>query len=216
MTDHISIMLADDHPVVRSGLKVSIEQDPRLRVVAEAADGEAALARIQQVQPQVSILDIDMPRLDGLAVARELQKLCLKTHIIFLTLHKDEDLFRAAMELGAKGYLVKDSAMQEIVSAVHAVTSGRLYLSSTIATHLLHPPALKAREADSALTAHLTPMERRIVRSIAEGKSSKEIGADLSVHYRTVENHRTNMCRKLGIEGAHALLRFAVQHKEEL
>jgi DNA-binding NarL/FixJ family response regulator len=174
-----------------------------------------ALALIKKYHPHVAVLDIDMPKLDGLGVAREIARQKLDAKIIFLTFHADEDLFRSAMSLGSKGYILKDSASQEIVAGVRAVASGRPYISSAITEKLLHP-----REASpqNTLTANLTPTERRIMRLIADGKSSKEIGAELSIHYRTVENHRTNMCRKLNLEGegANALLRFALQNKSLL
>ncbi len=154
-----------------------------------------------------------MPKLDGFGVARKMMELHLKTRIIFLTLHKDEDYFRAAMEAGGKGYLLKDSASQEIVTGIREVSEGRLYISPAMATHLLKGKQVPASPAVESVNAQLTATERRILSLIAEGQSSKEIGSQLSIHYRTVENHRTNMCRKLGIEGANALLRFALQHK---
>jgi DNA-binding NarL/FixJ family response regulator len=213
MPNEISIVLADDHPVVRKGLKLSIEEDSRLKVVAEAGDGEAALALIKELSPQLAILDIDMPKLSGLDVARQVAKLGLATRIIFLSFHRDEDFFRDAMETGGKGYLLKDSATEEIVTAVHTVAGGQVFMSSAITLQLLQGNGAVSQTKDDSLIRDLTPSERRILLLIADGLSSKEIGSELSIHYRTVENHRTNICRKLGIEGANALLRFAVQHK---
>jgi len=211
----IRILIADDHPIVRKGLRLSVEEDSGLKVVGEAADGQAALDLIRKLRPQIAVLDIDMPKLDGLAVAREIARQKLETRIIFLTFHADEELFRSAMELGSKGYILKDSASQEIVAGVRAVASGRPYISSAITEKLLHPQKTPPQDT---LTANLTPTERRIMRLIADGKTSKEIGAELSIHYRTVENHRTNICRKLNLEGegANALLRFALQNKGSL
>jgi DNA-binding NarL/FixJ family response regulator len=185
-------------------------------VIAEAADGEAALALIQKVRPHLAILDIDMPKSTGLQVAAEIKRLQLNTKVIFLSFHKDEQMVRAALDAGGNGYLLKDSAMQEIVAAVQTVMSGQVYVSSAIALQLLQGGDASKRDDENSLTRSLTPSERRILLLIADGLSSKEIGATLSVHYRTIENHRTNICRKLGIEGANALLRFAVQHKGDL
>jgi DNA-binding NarL/FixJ family response regulator len=213
MPNEISIVLADDHPVVRKGLRLSIEEDSRLKVVAEAGDGEAALALIKELNPQLAILDIDMPRLSGLDVARQVAKLGLATRVIFLSFHRDEHFFRDAMETGGKGYLLKDGATEEIVTAVHTVAGGQVYMSSAITLQLLQGSGGGSHAKDDSLIRDLTPSERRILLLIADGLSSKEIGSELSIHYRTVENHRTNICRKLGIEGANALLRFAVQHK---
>ena len=216
VADEIRILLADDHPVVRRGLKTSIEEDPSLKVIAEAGDGVEALDLIRKHKPQLAILDIDMPRLDGLGVAKEVRRLQLDTQMIFLSFHQDEDIVRAVLSAGGKGYLVKDSAMQEIVVAVRTVVSGKTYVSSTIAVQLLAGPDSSGESSQNSLIRDLTASERRILQLIAEGLSSKEIGNELSIHYRTVENHRTNICRKLKIEGANALLRFAVQHKGKL
>jgi DNA-binding NarL/FixJ family response regulator len=211
--DQIRVLIADDHPIVRKGLRATLEEDEGLAVVAEAGDGETALALLQKMLPEVAVLDIDMPRLDGFAVAREIQRLKLKTSVIFLTLHCEEDLFRAAIEIGGRGYLLKDSAMLEIAVGVRAVAAGQLYLSSALTPYLVQRPAPAAAAPRSTLTSRLTPTESRILQLIAEGKSSKDIGAEISIHYRTVENHRTNICRKLSIDGANALLRFALQNK---
>lgn len=215
MDEEVRILIADDHPIVRKGLRLSIEEDPGLKVVGEASDGEMALSLIRKLRPQIAVLDIDMPKLDGLGVAREIARQKLDTKVIFLTFHADEDLFRGAMSLGSKGYILKDSASQEIVAGVRAVVSGRPYISSAITEKLLHP---QQTPPQNSITGKLTPTERRIMRLIADGKSSKEIGAELSIHYRTVENHRTNICRKLNLEGegANALLRFALQNKTTL
>jgi DNA-binding NarL/FixJ family response regulator len=214
--DEIRILIADDHPIVRKGLRLSIEEDPGLTVIGEAADGETALAMIKKLKPDVAVLDIDMPKMDGLAVGRELAMQKLKTEIIFLTFHSDEDLFRAAIEIGGKGYILKDSASQEIVAGVRAVAAGRPYLSSAITAQMLQKKETPTTKPCEELTSRLTPTERRIMHLIAQGKSSKDIGAELSIHYRTVENHRTNICRKFEIEGegANALLRFALQNKD--
>jgi DNA-binding NarL/FixJ family response regulator len=216
MADEIRILLADDHPVVRRGLKTSIEEDLSLKVIAEAGDGVEALDLIRKHKPQLAIIDIDMPRLDGLGVAKEVRRLQLDTQMIFLSFHQDEDIVRAVLSAGGKGYLVKDSAMQEIVVAIKTVVSGKTYVSSTIAVQLLAGPDSSGESSQNPLIRDLTASERRILQLIAEGMSSKEIGNELSIHYRTVENHRTNICRKLKIEGANALLRFAVQNKGKL
>jgi DNA-binding NarL/FixJ family response regulator len=216
VADEIRILLADDYPVVRKGLKTSIEEEPSLKVIAEAGDGEKALELIRELRPQLAILDIDMPKLDGLAVAKEITRLKLETDVVFLSFHKDEDIFRAALAAGGKGYLLKDSAMQEIVVAVQTVVAGRIYISGAISIQLLHGSDSAGTASEDSIIRNLTASEKRIVKLIAEGLSSKEIGNQLSIHYRTVENHRTNICRKLNIEGANALLRFAVQNKENL
>jgi len=218
MTEEIRVLLADDHPTMRKGLRLSLEEDPGLKIVGEASDGEAALAMIRQLHPQIAILDIDMPKLNGLAVARALAKDHSETEVIFLTLHADEHLFREAIDLGSKGYILKDSATEEIVAGTRAVAAGQPYLSPAVTAYLLRNSERGGGSRERKLTDRLTPTERRIMKLIAAGKTSKEIGAEFSIHYRTVENHRTNICRKLELEGegANALLRFSLQHKVHL
>ena len=212
------ILIADDHPLMRKGLRMSIEEDSALKVVGEAADGEEALAQIEKLHPDIVVLDIEMPKLDGIGVAKEAHRRGLDVKIIYLTLHVDDELFGTAIELGSKGYILKDSAVQEIVVGLRAVAAGRPYFSSAITAQVLDRRKAKASSAKEALTDQLTPTERRIMQLIATGKTSKEIGQELSIHYRTVENHRTNICRKLELEGegANALLRFALQNKKAL
>ena len=219
MSDVIRILIADDHPIVRGGLRMAVEEDAGLVIVAEAADGETALDLIEKLLPQIAVLDVDMPKLDGFGVAREIRKRQLPVETIFLTMHAQEDLLRAALDLGAKGYILKDSALLEIVAAVRAVAAGQPYLNSTLTARLLQrqsPLTAAGNEREKSPLNRLTPSERRILQLIAADKSSKEIGAELSIHYRTVENHRTNICRKLGLEGANGLLRFALQNKHSL
>jgi len=212
----IRILIADDHPLMRRGLRMSVEDEEGLQVIAEAADGESALAQIEQLRPDIALLDIDMPKLNGLNVAKQISERKLSTKIIFLTFHSSEDLFRTALSLGVLGYILKDSAVQEVVAGIRAVSEGRPYLSSAITAGLLQP-GNKPKEPEPLISS-LTPSEHRIMKLIALGKTSKEIGAELSIHYRTVENHRTNISRKLSLdgEGANALLRFALQNKTSL
>jgi DNA-binding NarL/FixJ family response regulator len=223
MSDEIRILIADDHPIVRKGLRTVVQEDAGLTVVGEAADGEAALALIDSLRPRVAVLDLDMPKLDGLAVAREIHQRHLPMETIILTMHAQEDLLRAALDVGVKGYILKDSALLEIVIAVRTVAAGMPYLNSTLTARLLQRQPIRSGMADRTsgaveppLVDRLTPAERQIVKLIAADKSSKDIGAELSIHYRTVENHRTSICRKLGLEGANALLRFALQNKRNL
>jgi DNA-binding NarL/FixJ family response regulator len=208
--------MADDHPIVRKGLRLSIEEFDGIDVVAEAGDGKAALEQIRRLTPDIAILDVDMPKLDGLEVAREVRNLALDTRIIFLTLHTEVDFFHAAFDAGGKGYILKDSGSEDIVAGIRAVSSGQMYVSPGMTHHLLNERNAKSQPAKRHGLELLTASERNIMKLIAEGKSSKEIGDKIGIHYRTVENHRTNICRKLEIEGANALLRFTLQHKDEI
>jgi DNA-binding NarL/FixJ family response regulator len=217
MDPKIRIVIADDHPVLRSGLVHIIESDPMLKVVAESGDGNAALAEIEALKPDIAVLDADMPKLDGLGTLREIRRRNLPVEVVFLTIHDQEDLFHAVIDLGAKGYILKDSAVTEIVKGLRAVAAGQRYWSDAMTAHLL----VRRNRAQAFARTHptlndLTPSERRILRMIADGKSSKDIAAELFIHYRTVENHRTSMCGKLDLHGPNTLIRFALQHKSEL
>jgi len=217
MSAETRVLIADDHPLVRRGLRQVIDSSPDFRVVAEAEDGELAIAQVEALRPHVVILDVDMPKMDGLAAAREIGRRRLPVNIMFLTIHADEDCFNAAMDLGSKAYILKESAVSEILQGLRAITSGQYYVSSALTSHLLS----RRGKVQSLAGRHpglneLTRAESRVLLAIAEGKSSKQIGAELFIHFRTVENHRTNICQKLGLRGPNSLFKFALQHKSQL
>ncbi len=207
----IHILIADDHPIFRQGLKLVIELDPSLKVVAEAANGRDALAKIKTLQPHIALLDVDMPLGDGFEIARELRQKQPVVKIVFLTFYKDEMHLGRALELGADGYLVKDSAASEIVECIKTVFAGSSYVSPVLATY-----AFKPRGAEDPLFSALTGTERRVLAKLAEFKTSKQIALELGVSVRTIENHRANICEKLDLQGTHALVRFALQHLKRL
>ena len=217
MSNEITIILADDHPIVRKGLREVIEEDKRLRVVAEANNGCEAVEAIEKFSPQVTILDIDMPVMNGFETAREIKRRKLKTEIIFLTMHRDEDLFNEAIDLGAKGFVLKDSALIDIIECVKAVAASEHYASHALTKFLINRSrrALGLTERQPTVN-DLTPTERRILKLIAENMTSKEIGEEIFISPRTVEKHRQNICQKLNLQGSHSLFKFAVQHKSEL
>ena len=217
MTAEIRLVIADDHPLLRAGLRQVIESDARLKVLAEADDGETALGQIETHRPEVAVLDIEMPRLSGFEVLRALRERALAVEVVFLTMYKDEDMFNEALDLGARGYVLKDSATTDIINCIRTVAAGRHYISPTISSFLLNRAAhsaalIKAKPSLNDLTA----AERRVLKLIAENKTSKQIAAELSVSYRTVENHRANICQKLELHGSHSLLKFAFDHKSQL
>lgn len=210
MSKEIRVLIADDHPIFRSGLKMVIEADRMLKVVAEAEDGESALAAIRKLQADVAVLDIDMPAPDGFTVARQVLEERLPVEIIFLTMHKERTLFDAALDAGVKGFVVKDGAATEIVGCIKAVAAGQSFFSPTLSGHLL-----TKREQTSQLD-NLTSSERRVLLLVAESMSNKQIAEKMFISVRTVEHHRSNICAKLGLSGKNALLTFALTHKSAL
>jgi DNA-binding NarL/FixJ family response regulator len=217
MRPGITVLIADDHPIFRTGLRQVIETDPDVRVVAEAGDGDEALAIIQSVGPDVAVLDIDMPGRDGLDVARALRDRRSATRVIFLTLHTDAWFLNAALDAGVQGYVAKESAATEIAGAIRSVHSGQQYVSPVLSSLLIN----RSRRADAlakelpALDA-LTPTEMKVLKLVAEIRTTKEIANALCMSPRTVEHHRTSIATKLELHGSHALTRFAVKHQTAL
>jgi DNA-binding NarL/FixJ family response regulator len=217
MSSHITLVLADDHPLFRKGLREVIESDPAIQIVGEAGDGATALTLIRRHTPTIAILDVDMPRLGGLAVAREIQQQQLETDVVFLTMYKEEDLFNEAMDVGARAYVLKDSAVDDILNAIHTVADGKYYISPALSDLLVKRSARAEKLLRHTPSLEdLTPAELRVLRLVAGNKTSKEIADVLSISYKTVENHRTNIGAKLHLRGSHSLLKFALENKATL
>ena len=214
MVSETRIIIADDHPIFRRGLRQVIEDDASLKVVGEAENGLAALALIAELEPDVAIVDGHMPEMGGLEFARAARAKALAVKIVFLTMYKDEAMFNAAMDEGVKGYVLKDNAVSDIVACIKSVVDGRPFITPSL-TQFLLDRGTRPKPPDSIIGS-LTKTERRILRLIADEKTSKEIGELLFIHSRTVDNHRTNICTKLDIHGSNALLRFALTHRSEL
>lgn len=213
----IHLLIADDHPLLRAGLRQVIASDPQLQIVAEAADGATALSLLATHQLDVAVLDIEMPQLTGFALLRKLRARRIPTAVVFLTMYHDEEMFNEALDLGALGYVLKDSATTDIIGAIRAAASGQPYISPTISAFLFNRATRATNFVQQVPSLHeLTPTERRVLKLIAENMTSKEIAAELFISYRTVENHRANICQKLDLKGSHSLLKFAFDHKANL
>lgn len=213
----VKLLIVDDHPLFRRGLREVIEENPRFRVVGEASDGEAAMRMIAELKPGIAVVDIDMPRLSGLELVRALQKLKSPVTFVFLTMYDEEEMFNAAMDLGVKAYVVKESAADDILTALEKVDQGETFISPSISeigkrrTSRVQQLLLSKPQLED-----LTSAERRILKFIAEDRTSKEIADLLKISVKTVENHRLNICHKLNLHGSHSLLKFAFELKAHL
>jgi DNA-binding NarL/FixJ family response regulator len=217
MSSPIKVLLADDHPVYRDGLRQILAADKAFVLVHETNNGTDALAQARKLKPDVLLLDVDMPGGGGLEVARARQRESLPCEIVFLTMYAEEDMFREAMDLGAKGYVLKDSAAADIRQAIHTVAAGRHYISPSLSGFLVSRDARaqELRKKTPELET-LTPAERRVLKLIASDKTSKEIADELGLSPRTVDNHRANICAKLSLSGSHSLLKFAFENRSKL
>ncbi len=217
MPGRITVLIVDDHPLFRNGLRQVIQNDARFELVGEASEGIAAWAAIQAKKPDVAVLDVNLPGLTGLEIARKIHEKKLRTRAIMLTMLKEEDLINRALDLGVNGFVLKENAVEDIVSAIVAVADGGHYLSHAVSGFLV-----RRRNRAAALASHkpglddLTKAERRILKLIAEKKTSREIGAELFISPRTVEAHRANICTKLDLHGSHSLLQFALENRSSL
>ncbi len=217
MDNKIKIIIADDHPVFRSGLKMVISNDKSLEIIAEAENGNQALNLIKEHEPDVAVLDVNMPEFSGFDVVRKLQESSSATEIIILTMHKDEAMFNSAMDLGVKGYLLKESAIEDIVAGINAVAKGENFINSSLSTYLFNRSRRNANLVESKPTINdLTPTQLKILRLISQEKTSQEIADELFISIRTVQRHRENICEKLDLHGSNALLKFALSNKENL
>lgn len=217
MNENINILIADDHPIFRSGLRQILDAAAGLQVVAEASDGIEAMEQLQRVAPQVAILDVNMPHKDGFELAREINEQQLPVELVFLTMYKEERFFNAAIDLGVKGYLLKDSAVTEVIHCIKTVAAGENFISSALSTYLVNRTRRGADlRSETPELNELTTAERRVLKFLAEGKNSPQIAAELNLSVRTIQHHRANIADKLDLKGSNALLQFALRYLSEL
>jgi DNA-binding NarL/FixJ family response regulator len=213
----IRVVIVDDHPLFRQGLLQAISADDRFDVVGEAAAGHQATQLIRELEPDIAVLDINLPDIPGLEVARILRDAGVGTKLVFLTMLKDEKIFDRAMSLGASGFLLKESPVTEIINCLVSVTANLPYVSQALLGFLLN-----RHDRSERLVARvpglndLTVAERRILKRVGEKKSTKEIAQELKVSPRTVETHRANICAKLELKGGNSLLQFALENRDSL
>ena len=212
-TGMIAVLLADDHAVVRDGLRAILEAQPGIQVTGDAANGREAVRRVARLCPDVVVMDIAMPELNGIEAAREITQVCPSTRVVILSMHSTTEHVFRALEAGACGYLLKESAGAEVVNAVRAVHGGQRYLSQKISDRLIddYVTQRKAGEPESPL-ARLSPREREVLQLVVEGKSNAEIADSLTLSVKTVETYRSRLRQKLSISDLPGLVKFAIQH----
>jgi DNA-binding NarL/FixJ family response regulator len=217
MTKALRILLADDHDIVRSGLRALIEPRSDWKIVAEAKNGRDAVLQAKRTKPDVIILDLTMPLLDGLAATRQIVKIMPQAKVLILTMHDTESSTQAILEAGARGYVLKSDAGLELISAIDALSRGRTYFTSKLTQHLLDEFLRKdealPKEPSRSKDPHLTAQQIEILKLLAEGKSTPKIAAILKLKLKTAEGHRAHMMRILGCQSLADLIRYAVRNR---
>ena len=212
MGNRYRVILADDHVLVRHGLRLILEENPNLEIAAEVGDGLELLSVLQKINPDLIILDVSMPNLRGIEAIPEIRRIRPNAKVLMLTMHKEEDYLYQAISAGANGYLLKEDAEKELFSAIEHIKNGKIYISPGLADQSMQNWARMRRgEDDAQHVESLTVREREILKLIAEGKSNKEIGDLLFISVRTVERHRANMMSKLNIRKTAELVQYALR-----
>ena len=216
MKQNIKILIADDHPLMLKGLVMLFEEE-NCCLIEQAVNGEDAYKKLASDNFDIAILDIEMPKISGLEIARKIAGEKIDTKIIFLTMYKDEDIFNEAMDTGAKGFVLKENAVEDILDCIKEIMKGGYYISPLISEYLIKRGAkINNLKLNSPSIGLLTISERKILKLISENKTSKEIAEELFISPKTVENHRNNISKKLNLHGSHSLVKFAIQNKKLL
>jgi DNA-binding NarL/FixJ family response regulator len=214
MSSIVKILLADDHPIFREGLRKIIQQEKSFMVIDCSGDGNQALEIIRKNKPDVAVLDISMPGLTGLKIAKVIADENLPTLPIILTMYNDEEYLDEAMENDVKGYLLKETTTNEIIDCIKTVLQGGFYISKELTDYIIKNKKNKSSKNEILKQLEkLTPSERQILKLISENKTSAQIAKELFVSFRTIQNHRTNISHKLNLAGYNKLLLFALEHR---
>ena len=210
----VHILLADDHEVVRKGLRALLEAQPGWKVIAEATDGRDAVEKAKELHPDVAIVDIGMPCLNGLEATRQIVKKAPRTRVLVLTMHDTNPLIQQVVKAGARGYVLKSDVASDLVAAVDALCHDQTFFTSKVSQIILDRYVGKSEDAENSpdVDSPLTPREREVVQLLAEGKSSKEVASVLGISVKTAETHRINLMRKLDCHSVAEVVRYAVRN----
>jgi two-component system response regulator NreC len=209
----IRVLIAEDHSIVRDGLRLLLESQPDFEVVAEAANGREAVARAQEARPDVIIMDISMPEISGLEATRLIKADWPQTQVLILTMYESDEYFFRALEAGASGYVLKKAATQDLITAARAVARGEAFLYPSVAKKLIGDYLRRMQSgAEPAGLGSLSEREREILRLIADGLSNQQIGEQLAISVSTVQTHRAHILDKLDLKTTAGLIKYAVQH----
>ncbi|MBI2868338.1 MAG: response regulator transcription factor [Chloroflexi bacterium] len=207
----LRILIADDHAIVRDGLRSVLEDEPDLEVVGEAVSGEEAVRKVAELNPDIALMDITMPVMDGLEATRRIKQDNKNTQILILTMHESDNYFFEVLEAGAAGYFVKGGSCRDLVSAIHAVSRGEMYISPAMTSKLLQRRLRHARSSQDDSYDRLTSRERQILKMVAEGKTSQDIAELLFLSVATVQSHRAHIIAKLGLRSRAEMVKYAIK-----
>ncbi len=211
MSDPITVIIADDHTIVRSGVNMLLSSEPDITVIGEAVDGEAAIRLSQELKPDVVLMDIGMPGINGMQATREIKSKLPETNVLVLTMHRSEEYFFQMLEAGASGYVLKGAETNELINAVRVVARGDVFLYPSMARRLV-AEYLSQTGSDPSEGGKLTDREREILQLIAQGFTNKEIAERLVLSPSTIHSHRTNLMHKLNLSSRHELVQYARTH----
>ena len=209
MADKVRVLLADDHTIVRAGVRLLVEAEPDMEVVGEALNGTEAVKLAESLRPDVVLMDIAMPDLNGLEATRQIKGRFPAMHVLVLTMHRSDEYFFEVLKAGASGYVLKAAETNELIGAIRAVARGEVFLYPTVARQLLQDYLNRLNEPDGAAGPALTPREKEILGLLAEGYSSKEVADRLVVSASTIHSHRSNLMKKLHLSSRHDLIQYA-------
>lgn len=207
-----TILIADDHDIIREGIKNILRNQSAYEIVGEAVDGEDVLAKLEDLKPDILLLDISMPKISGLEIIGRVKRLSPKTKVLIVTLHKASAYIMKALKAGVRGYLHKENAAEDLLPALRKVMDGKVYLSSAASSYLIDKISKESTE-EAFKKDLLTSREEEILRLVAEGKTAKEIGDVLYISPRTVENYKNILLKKLGLNKITDLIKYAIKHK---